>query len=89
MDTQDRQDRGKAAPVNIILSAENWETRQLEGEELVAVEIRPRVSVKMRKSEAIAKGLYRESTAEDAKKARKSRGPGKNKMRVPAEDKGG
>lgn len=79
---------GKAAPINIIVSAENWETRRVEGEELVAVEIRPRVSVKMRKSEAIAKGLWKEPEPRISPiDTKKSRGPGRNKMRVPAEDK--
>jgi len=79
--------------IKIILSPENWETKRQEGgEPLVAVEIAPRVSVKMRKSEAIAKGLYKEEgsrTAKDAKgtKDAKRKGPGRNKMRAPAEDK--
>jgi len=77
-----------AGPIKIILSPENWETKRQDGEELVIVQVSPRVSIKMRKSEAIAKGLYvEESTAKGAEGAKKSRKPGRNKMRVPAEDK--
>lgn len=75
---------GSVNPVKIILSSENWETRRQDGEELVAVEISPRVKIKMRKSEAIARGLYSEESTKGTKKSRK---PGRNKMRVPAEDK--
>jgi hypothetical protein len=77
-------------PVNIILSAENWETRRESGEELVTVEIAPRVSMKMRKSEAIAKGLWPPPQPSPAAQGRaKRRQQGRNKMRIPAEDKSG
>ena len=70
------------SPIQIILSPENWETKRQEGGEMVAVEIAPRVSIRMLKSEAIAKGLIQ---PEPEPKRRKQ---GRNKMRQAGEDKG-
>ena len=82
-----------AGPIKIILSPENWETKRQEGGEIVAVEIAPRVSIRMLKSEAIARGLYKEGEeGEGGKRGRgkegKRRKQAANKMRAPAEDKG-
>jgi hypothetical protein len=74
--------------IRIILSSENWETKRQSGEELVAVQISPGVSVKMRKSEAIAKGLYTSPPAPPLRgEGRKRRKQAANKMRTPAGDK--
>jgi len=78
------------SPIQIILSPENWETKRQEGGEMVAVEIAPRVSIRMLKSEAIAKGLYPSPPAPLPEgEGRKRRKEGRNKMKVPQEDKSG
>lgn len=69
--------------LELIVDPERWGVAQEEGEELVQVEIAPRVRVRMRRSEAIARGFLREP-AEAGSKKRKAGG---DKMRRPAGDK--
>jgi hypothetical protein len=75
----------------IIGDPKSWGIAEQTGE-LVLVELRPGAFIKMRKSEAIAKGLWKEPKQEAGGKKQEARGkmrrPLADKMRRPGDDKG-
>jgi hypothetical protein len=65
----------------VIGDPKSWRVVEQDGGELVQVEVRPGVRVRMRKAEAIEKGLWKDPEA-------KSRPPKSNKQRRPGQNKG-
>lgn len=70
----------KAEPKHIIGDPSTWPVVTDEAVELVKVEVRPGVFIKMRKAEAQAKGLLPEEKAQE-QPPNKKRGRGRNKGR--------
>lgn len=75
-------DEPSARP-NLVVSPANWETRRDQAEELVSIPIGEHVRVRMRKSEAIALGLWKPPAEAQTKRRKRAA----NKMRAPGEDK--
>lgn len=67
----------------VIGDPKSWRLAEQSGE-LVQVELRPGVRVRMYKSEAIAKGLWKEESTKDTK----AKAPVRNKQRRPMANKG-
>jgi len=74
----------------VIGDPKSWKVVEHDGGELVQVELRPGVRVRMRKAEAIAKGLWRDLSARQAKDPEpklKAQLPRPNKQRKPGRNK--
>ena len=66
----------------VIGDPKSWKVVEHDGGELVQVQLRPGVRVRMRKAEAIAKGLWKDPEPElkaQPPRPNKQRKPGRNK----------